>query len=74
MNPRYLAYCNYYHTSPDDMMAVDDARFPGGIMAGYIVWISARWGEWRRLRGMVGVPTGLLDHADFDAWLKANGE
>ncbi len=40
-------------------------------MAGFIIWISGKWLEWKRLNN-VGSNHALSrdDHAHFDAWLK----
>jgi hypothetical protein len=69
-NPRYLAYCVAHGCSPDEMLAQDDERWPGGVMCGFILRIDARWGEWKRLKGY-GRNHILSegDHVEFDAWL-----
>ena len=36
--PRYLAYCAAHGMTPDEMMAHDRIRFPGGKMAGFLIW------------------------------------
>lgn len=70
MNPRYLAYARAHGLTPDAMALLDEARYPGGRMAGFQVWMSERWADWRLARGR-GHDTILsdADHADFDAWL-----
>jgi hypothetical protein len=72
MNPRYLAYCRAHGRDPKDMLAFDDQRFPGGSMCGFILWLSARWSEWKdrhpELAPRFGGSWVLSDkhHADFD--------
>lgn len=70
MNPRYLAYCAAHGRDPEEMLAFDRERAPGGHMAPYICWINERWQEWNRAHGL-GPWTShdTADHADFDAWL-----
>lgn len=68
--PRYLAYCAVNGKTPDEMLRYDDKRWPGGRMAGYILWIGERWQEWRAEKGYG--PRYILsdtDHAEFDTWL-----
>ncbi len=69
-NPRYLAYCVAHgEPDPDKMLTKDSARWTG-CMTGYILWIQARWSEWRRLMGYKGSdPLWPIDHAMFDMWL-----
>jgi len=40
MNPRYLIYCQKHEKTSDEMLAFDHKRFPGGVMAGFIMWIN----------------------------------
>ena len=72
--PRYLAYAKAHGTlDPDAMLARDRERYPGGSMAGFLVWIAQRWAEWcaetKRRR-----PLTEEDHAAFDAWLSERVE
>lgn len=71
-NPRYLAYAKAYgETDPETMMERDRARYPGGHMCGFMLWMSARWSEWRELKGYdMYRPLGPADHAEFDTWLQ----
>lgn len=69
MNPRYLAYCRAHDLSPEDMLAFDRVRAPGGHMGPFIRWISRRWEEWRRAHGRRWDDGHPDDHAPFDAWL-----
>lgn len=70
-NPRYLAYCRATgEPDPDRAAERDRARYPGGHMVGYIVWIQDRWREWERANGRTpwGNKTDAA-HAAFDQWL-----
>ena len=71
-NPRYLAYCRAHGTpDPEAMLALDRKRWPGGVMAGYLVWNTEQWGAWRKETG-VRTPHLLEEHhRAFDAWLEA---
>ena len=69
INPRYAAYAKAHGKSPREMMHFDKKRFPGGIMAGFIVWSNARWDEFAK---EIKVPRDLasLYGNEFDKWLK----
>ncbi len=72
-NPRYLAYCKAHGTDDPELMLVRDTDvYPGGKMCGFIIWNSARWSDWRTLRGYRhDRPLSQADHNDFDEWLNA---
>lgn len=47
-NPRFVAYAAAHGRTPDAQTAHDDAAYPGGHMAGFILWASERDREARR--------------------------
>ena len=67
-NPRYLKYCQAHNMNPAEMGKHDQMLYPGGCMAGFILWIQAKWGEWRRMNNYYG-PALAVHHESFDAWL-----
>jgi hypothetical protein len=71
-NTRYLEYARHEGTeNPDAMLRRDENRYPGGRMVGFILWIGARWAEWREKNGKKhDAPLAQADHDAFDAWLK----
>lgn len=71
-NFRYVCYAHAYGCSPEQMLAQDAVVWPGGKMAGFILWMNEQWQEWRKARGKtVNLILDNSDHADFDAWLGA---
>lgn len=67
---RYALYAKAHGLTPDEALERDAKARPAGKMTGYILWISARWNEWRELRGVDRFdPITPEQHADFDAWL-----
>ena len=45
--PRYLAYCKAHGRKPEEQMEHDREQWPGGIMCGFILWMSQKFAEWR---------------------------
>ena len=69
--PRYKAYClAHVAASVEEMFARDREKYPGGMMAGFINWISTQWNTWEQLTGFKKPFKSPEDHAVFDLWLK----
>lgn len=75
-NPRYVLYAASLGEAPEQTRERDAERWPGGRNTGFMLWISARWQEWCKLRGYRRTASGSnnttltdVDHAEFDAWL-----
>ena len=69
MSDRYRLYAMAVGaSSPEAALATDRKRYPGGHLAGFIVWIQARWQEWRRETGYEGAAVDAA-HDAFDEWL-----
>ena len=66
---RYLAYCAALGRTPEEQLAHDRQRYPGGSMVGYIVWISNQWARFEDMHQRHLQRT--LHHAEFDRWLAA---
>lgn len=68
--PRFVLYARHHGKTPEEMLAYDAERFPGGKMYGYNSWVMARWGEWdaakKHSRDHV---RGAEEYAAFDDWL-----
>lgn len=73
MNPRYVAYARAHGNDPEVQLIADRERWPGGVMCGFMLWISERWSAWhatRKLRRYAHILTAA-DHADFDVFIGA---
>lgn len=78
-NPRFLAYCLAHgFDDPGAMVEHEREAWPGGLMAGFVIWMSKRWREWDvGQRGRTIGPAHSqypvcrsdAEHAAFDWWL-----
>lgn len=69
-NPRYVVYAARDGLTPKQALRRDAKLYIGGKMMGFILWIDARWTEFRALQKMGrDDPAGDDVHAAFDAWL-----
>ena len=68
-NCRFLAYCN--GEEPEAVLARDANLYPGGKMAGFLLWSNGRLAEYRRINPAAFLHGVLSDHAAYDAWLNA---
>lgn len=66
---RFLAYCAANDKRPKAMLAHDARQFPGGKMAGFILWMESKWAEWRKMTNSYGV-LSEAQTAAFDAWIQ----
>lgn len=70
VNPRYEAYARAVGRAADEQLRHDRRQWPGGSMAGFMLWIAERWAEWRAANDRLGSePLSDADHAAFDDWL-----
>lgn len=73
MNPRWVAYAAAHDRTPEDQLAHDRERWPGGVMAGFTCWIQAQWQAWRQMHGRrAHCHLTPEDHASFDAFIGAS--
>lgn len=75
---RYVTYAAAHGETPESMGVRDRARYPGGHMAGYIVWHSERLRAFIAAHPASAHPSYYLGHSlttaghfVFDAWLEA---
>jgi hypothetical protein len=72
-NPRYIAYCQAHGRSAGEQLSYDREKYPGGVMAGFILWLGEKWFEWRtnnkRKRDDI---LSDEDHSSFDRYLTSS--
>lgn len=71
---RWVAYARSHGREPEAQLAYDRERWPGGSLAGYTIWIGARWREWADQANRDRMRLTDADHAAFDAWLTERTE
>lgn len=71
-NPRYLVYCG--DEDPDTVLERDRERYPGGCMAGFILWLHRKWAEWKTMKGYPLTECYAYSpyQEEFDEWLSEN--
>lgn len=67
--PRYEAYAASRGLSPAAALEADELLWPGGLMAGFMLWISRKWAEYCSVTGASRYELWDFDHAAFDAWI-----
>lgn len=69
-NPRYVEYARLHGRTPEAMLEHDRREWPGGHMAGFILFTRARWSEHNKITGRNrDVRASEEHHRAFDAWL-----
>lgn len=71
--PRYIAYCKSNNRKPEEQLNHDSEQYPGGKMAGYIIWIGEMWHKWSKETNEKPEWAGSWSnqqHKKFDKWLK----
>lgn len=66
---RYIAYAKNYGKTPDEMIAYDKKRLPGGWMAEFIIWIHIKVDEFRKRSPHSFCAGRLVDHDAFTKFL-----
>lgn len=71
-NYRYLAYAAMFGRGPEAQRENDYRKWPGGVNAGFTLWVQRMWLEWDIAAGRIEKrwrPHDEVDHDDFDLWL-----
>lgn len=71
--PRYVAYCRTHGNTPEQQLAADKEKWPGGHMMGFMFWIRAQWREYRKEHGLP-IDGGCISQDHFDEWLNKRCE
>lgn len=72
-NPRFVWYAQSQGRSPEEQLEHDAARYPGGKMAGFILWISEMKGLFRKASPESFTPGyAISDHEAWDEFLQSH--
>lgn len=69
-NPRYVAYAASFDNTPERQLEEDRVRWPGGVMCGFILWISRHWTDFERMHA----PKMMARYGDRELWRLMNAE
>ena len=70
-NPRFAAYATSHGKTPEEMLRYDEEFYPGGRMAGFVIWISGKWMEYCRQTGARRDFLTQENHEKFDKMIGA---
>jgi hypothetical protein len=70
INPRYLAFAAAHGKTPKAMLEHDREHWPGGVMCGFLLWMSAALSVCRREHPEFFVNGNIVRHDKFDVWLE----
>lgn len=69
-NPRYIAYAKAHHCDcPIEQMRRDEAAWPGGRMAGFMLWIAEQKRAFVKAHPEACLGDAVYDQAAWDRWL-----
>ena len=68
-NSRYANYARVHGRSPEEQLEQDRKDWPGGVMAGFVLWNSERIVEYSKIHPSAFYYGGMVDHDAYDAWL-----
>lgn len=68
---RYLVYCRKNgNNTPEEQLKIDENKYPGGLMCGFILWIREKINEFYKLRPDCFIDRHTLtNHKEFDTFL-----
>jgi hypothetical protein len=70
-NPRYVQYALAHRKTPEQMIEADKERWPGGHMAGFMIWISQRKSEFYEAHPEAFLDRyRISDHKAWDDWIR----
>ena len=69
-NPRFVAYSRLNGNTPEIQIEKDKMEYPGGCMAGFIIWIDQKLREYKSICPRAFIGLHLSDHDGFTTFLQ----
>jgi hypothetical protein len=66
LNPRFVEYARCQRSTPDEQIAKDRIKWPGGSMAGFVIWNMYRI---RDFMNETRVCCVICHQDEYDQWL-----
>lgn len=73
-NPRYVAYAATHGRDPDAQMRHDKARWPGGVMTGFSIFIQTKVREFAAAHPEHCIGDRVLNQDAFTKFLQQHGK
>lgn len=68
-NPRFVAYAKSNGLTPEQQLAKDRSRYPGGCMAGFITWIQDKARKFVKQHHEFSIGPYVSNHEEFTKFL-----
>lgn len=74
LNPRYVAFARAHGRTPDEQAAYDEARWPGAVMCGFMLWMDQVKQAFRDASPGSFIGSSIADQDAWDAFIAAQAD
>jgi hypothetical protein len=72
-NPYFVQYARAHGHSPEEQFKMDQSRYPGGMGAGFLCWISDQKAAFKTAHPEAFIGHAICDHKAWGLWLEQAG-